>query len=65
MIVLSVELALEGVILIPPSGNPIPLSYWLNFPCKNNTIEYEALIFGICATLSFIVQDIFYSMIPN
>ena len=33
-----------GIILIPPTKNPIPLSYKLTFPCTNNIAEYEVLI---------------------
>ncbi|XP_059070549.1 uncharacterized protein LOC131860188 [Cryptomeria japonica] len=36
-----------GVVLIPPSGNPIPFSFKLEFKNTNNTVEYEALLLGL------------------
>ncbi|XP_059066420.1 uncharacterized protein LOC131857730 [Cryptomeria japonica] len=36
-----------GVVLIPPSGNPIPFSFKLEFKNTNNTAEYEALLLGL------------------
>jgi ribonuclease HI len=39
------------VILVPPLGKTIILSYRLNFLCTKTT-EYEALIVGICAKLT-------------
>ncbi|XP_059076654.1 uncharacterized protein LOC131875933 [Cryptomeria japonica] len=35
------------VVLIPPSGNPIPFSFKLEFKNTNNTNEYEALLLGL------------------
>ncbi|KAH9291820.1 hypothetical protein KI387_042995, partial [Taxus chinensis] len=32
-----------GVILIPLDGEPMPLSFKLDFECTNNIAEYEAL----------------------
>ncbi|XP_059074917.1 uncharacterized protein LOC131874961 [Cryptomeria japonica] len=36
-----------GVVLIPPSGKPIPFSFKLQFMNTNNTAEYEALLLGL------------------
>ncbi|XP_059076932.1 uncharacterized protein LOC131876149 [Cryptomeria japonica] len=36
-----------GVVLIPPSGNPIPFSFKLEFKNTNNVAEYEALLLGL------------------
>lgn len=36
-----------GVVLIPLGGEPIPLSFKLNFDYTNNIAEYEALVLGL------------------
>ncbi|XP_057824544.2 uncharacterized protein LOC131036635 [Cryptomeria japonica] len=36
-----------GVVLIAPSGNPIPFSFELEFKNTNNIAEYEALLLGL------------------
>ena len=36
-----------GVVLIPLDAEPMPLSFWLDFLCTNNTAEYEALVLGL------------------
>lgn len=46
------------VIITPPMGEPILLSYHLNFLCTNNTIEYEVLIVGLCIALTLGAQNI-------
>ena len=35
-----------GILLITPKGSYIPLAIKLNFEATNNTIEYEAEVFG-------------------
>lgn len=46
------------VILIPPIGKHIPLSYQLNLLCTNNNVEYKALLIGLRVALILIVKDI-------
>ena len=36
-----------GVLLISPGGETIKLMYKLEFITTNNTVEYEALLFGL------------------
>ncbi|XP_057845361.2 uncharacterized protein LOC131054782 [Cryptomeria japonica] len=36
-----------GVVLIPPSGKPIPFSFKLQFMNTNNIAKYEALLLGL------------------
>ncbi|KAH9328195.1 hypothetical protein KI387_000303, partial [Taxus chinensis] len=36
-----------SVVLIPLDAEPMPLSFRLDFPCTNNTAEYEALVLGL------------------
>ncbi|KAH9316878.1 hypothetical protein KI387_018647, partial [Taxus chinensis] len=36
-----------GVVLIPLDAELIPLSFRLDFPYTNNTVEYEALVLGL------------------
>ncbi|CAL2231673.1 unnamed protein product [Prunus armeniaca] len=36
-----------GVVLVNPEGQATTLSFKLNFPCTNNTAEYEAFIAGM------------------
>ncbi|CAL2246605.1 unnamed protein product [Prunus armeniaca] len=36
-----------GVVLINPEGQATTLSFKLNFPCTNNTVEYEDFITGM------------------
>ena len=38
-----------GVWIRPPNGEPKLLSYKLYFDCKNNIVEYEALVLGLRA----------------
>ncbi|KAH9295686.1 hypothetical protein KI387_039274, partial [Taxus chinensis] len=45
-----------GIIIIPPWGTPIPLSFKLNFECTNNMEEYEALIMGLQTAIMLSVQ---------
>lgn len=37
----------EGIALISPQNDIIPMSYKLSFECTNNMVEYEALILGL------------------
>ena len=36
-----------GIVLIKEAGEAIAMSYKLNFPCTNNTTEYEAYLMGL------------------
>ncbi|KAH9327433.1 hypothetical protein KI387_007611, partial [Taxus chinensis] len=36
-----------GIVLIPLDAEPMPLSFRLDFPYTNNTVEYEALVLGL------------------
>lgn len=36
-----------GILLISPDGCTYKFSFTLNFPCKNNIVEYEALMLGL------------------
>jgi ribonuclease HI len=47
-----------GVIIIPPSRKPIPLSYQLKFIYTNNMVEYELLIVGLRELLALGFQKI-------
>ncbi|KAH9301969.1 hypothetical protein KI387_013552, partial [Taxus chinensis] len=47
-----------GVILIPLDGEPMPLSFKLNFECTNNITEYEALVLGLMTTYALDVKSI-------
>ena len=38
-----------GIVLIPPNGEPKPMTFKLKFRNKKNTTEYEALLVGIIA----------------
>ncbi|KAH9296988.1 hypothetical protein KI387_028670, partial [Taxus chinensis] len=37
----------DGAVIIPLDVEPMPLSFRLDFPCTNNTAEYEALVLGL------------------
>jgi ribonuclease HI len=41
-----------GVVLLDPSGDQVKYMVYLEFKATNNMAEYEALIFGLSATLS-------------
>ncbi|KAH9306768.1 hypothetical protein KI387_011172, partial [Taxus chinensis] len=47
-----------GVILIPLDGEPMPLSFKLDFDCTNNITKYEALVLGLQTTISLDVKSI-------
>ena len=47
-----------GIILIPLTKNPIPLSYKLTFLCTNNIAEYEALIAGLRVASSLNIKHL-------
>ncbi|KAH9300658.1 hypothetical protein KI387_012241, partial [Taxus chinensis] len=47
-----------GVVLIPLDTEPMPLSFQLDFPCTNNTAEYEALVLGLQVALHLGVKSI-------
>ncbi|XP_059067709.1 uncharacterized protein LOC131858476 [Cryptomeria japonica] len=47
-----------GVVFISPEGNPIPLSFRLEFHCTNNIVEYEDLIVGLCVVIAMGVKNI-------
>ncbi|KAH9313408.1 hypothetical protein KI387_044042 [Taxus chinensis] len=47
-----------GVILIPLDGEPMPLSFKLNFDSTNNIAEYEALILGLQDAYALDVKSI-------
>ena len=36
-----------GIVLTSPEDHTFVLSFELNFPCNNNIVEYEALLFGL------------------
>ena len=40
------------MVLIDPSGDQVQYMVHLEFKATNNMVEYEALIFGLLATLS-------------
>ncbi|XP_062021384.1 uncharacterized protein LOC133737941 [Rosa rugosa] len=47
-----------GVVLTDPAGNTKALSFKLNFPCTNNTAEYEAFIIGMSTAVEMGVKNI-------
>ncbi|KAH9316783.1 hypothetical protein KI387_044021 [Taxus chinensis] len=47
-----------GIVLIPLDAEPMPLSFQLDFPCTNNTAEYEALVLGLQVALHLGVKSI-------
>lgn len=47
-----------GILFITPDGNTIPRSYRLIFPCKNNIIEYEALVIGITMVMEWRITEL-------
>ncbi|KAH9322974.1 hypothetical protein KI387_017613, partial [Taxus chinensis] len=47
-----------GVVLITPSGDPIPQAFRLAFPCMNNITEYEALIAGMKLAIKWNIQHV-------
>ncbi|KAH9327497.1 hypothetical protein KI387_007675, partial [Taxus chinensis] len=46
------------VVLVPLDAEPMPLSFRLDFPCTNNTAEYEALVLGLQVTLHLGIKSI-------
>ena len=47
-----------GVVLIDPNGDQVKYIVHLEFDATNNMVEYEALIFGLMAALSLVVQQL-------
>jgi len=47
-----------GILLITPSGDTIPKSYKLMFPCTNNVVEYEALVIGIKLAIGWNIKEL-------
>ncbi|CAL2270465.1 unnamed protein product [Prunus armeniaca] len=47
-----------GVVLVNPEGQATTLSFKLNFPCTNNTAEYEAFIAGMSTAREMGVERI-------
>jgi ribonuclease HI len=47
-----------GVVLIDPSGDQVKYMVHLEFKATNNTVEYEALIFGLSAALSLGIRQL-------
>ncbi|KAH9319997.1 hypothetical protein KI387_021766, partial [Taxus chinensis] len=47
-----------GIILIPLDGEPMPLSFILDFECTNNIIEYKALVLGLMTAYALDVRSI-------
>jgi ribonuclease HI len=47
-----------GVVLIDPSGDQVKYMVLLEFNATNNMAEYEALIFGLLATLSLGIRQL-------
>ncbi|KAH9299244.1 hypothetical protein KI387_030926, partial [Taxus chinensis] len=47
-----------GVVLITPSGDPIPQAFRLAFPYTNNIVEYEALITGMTLAIKWNIQHV-------
>ncbi|KAH9306225.1 hypothetical protein KI387_010629, partial [Taxus chinensis] len=47
-----------GVVLINPSGDPIPQDFYLAFPYSNNIVEYEALITGMKLAIKWNIQHV-------
>ncbi|KAH9296363.1 hypothetical protein KI387_039951, partial [Taxus chinensis] len=47
-----------GVVLITPSGDPIPQAFRLAFPCMNNIAEYEALIARMKLAIKWNIQHV-------
>ena len=47
-----------SVIFVTPQGIPIPYSFKLDFPCKNNNVEYEALILAIKIALKLKLRKV-------
>ena len=46
-----------GMVLVSPNKDHIPLAVKLNYNSTNNTVEYEACILGMKATLEVKVQN--------
>jgi ribonuclease HI len=47
-----------GVVLIDPNGDQVKYMVHLEFKATNNMAEYEALIFGLSATLSLGIRQL-------
>ncbi|KAH9296930.1 hypothetical protein KI387_028612, partial [Taxus chinensis] len=47
-----------GIILIPIDGEPMPLSFKLEFECTNNIAEYKVLVLGLQAAYALDVKSI-------
>ncbi|KAH9316884.1 hypothetical protein KI387_018653, partial [Taxus chinensis] len=47
-----------GIILIPLDGEPMPLSFKLDFECTNNVSEYEALVLGLMTSYALDIKSI-------
>jgi ribonuclease HI len=47
-----------GVLLLTPSGEQFKYMVHLDFKATNNMVEYEALIFRLCTTLSLGIRQL-------
>ncbi|KAH9296546.1 hypothetical protein KI387_040134, partial [Taxus chinensis] len=47
-----------GVILFPLDGEPMPLSFKIDFECTNNIAKYEALVLGLQTTYALDIKSI-------
>ena len=47
-----------GIILYHERDEAIALSFKLEFPCLNNTVEYEAYLTGLATTLEMEVKHL-------
>ena len=47
-----------GVVLYHEENKAVALSFKLEFPCSNNTVEYEAYLIGLAMTLEMGVKHL-------
>lgn len=48
-----------GILFVTPSGDSIPKSYKINFPCTNNMDGYEALMTRLCIVVQWKITNLF------
>ncbi|XP_059659132.1 uncharacterized protein LOC132305515 [Cornus florida] len=46
-----------GIVIISPAGRKASFSFFLDFKCSNNQVEYEALIIGLEILIEMAVRD--------
>ena len=54
----TTQLGRVGVVLYHEEDKPVALSFQLEFPCSNNTEEYEAYLTGLATTLEMGIKHL-------